>query len=206
MYRRPGAGPGGRTLFVPSADGHLYALDAETGLVSWRFAAGAPVLSEPLATPEFVVFTAGERLLAVHAATGGWRGPYPAAASAGRAGCDGERVYTAAADGFARAHDLRTGREAWSYRMVSGDRHRVALYSGWDDVAVLAAGAVIVATVSGTQALEAGTGAPRWTFPGGTMYPPCRMASQGIYTLSQRINVPGGAGRQLDACSARAAF
>ena len=190
VYRRPGVSPDGRTLFVPSADGYLYALDADTGLVSWRFAAGAPVLSEPLATPEFVVFTAGERLLAVHAATGQLAWAVPGRGfSAGRAACDGERVYTAAADGFARAHDLRTGREAWSYRMVSGDPHRVALYSGWDDVAVLAAGAVIVATVSGTQTLEAGTGAPRWTFPGGTMYPPAAVLRDGTALLTTEQGV-----------------
>ena len=112
VYRRPAAGPGGRTLFVPSADGHLYALDADTGLVSWRFAAGAPVLSEPLVTPEFVVFTAGERLLAVRAAT-----------------------------------------------------------------------------VSGTQALEAGTGAPRWTFPGGTMYPPAAVLGDGTVLLTTEQGV-----------------
>jgi outer membrane protein assembly factor BamB len=170
----------GRTLFVPSADRHLYALDASTGLVSWRFAADAPVLSQPLVAPELVVFTAGERLLAVHAASGELAWAVPGRGfSAGRAGCDGERVYTAAADGFARAHDLRTGREAWSHRMVSGDLHRVTLYSGWDDVIALGAGVVLAATVSGTQALEAGTGAPRWTLPGSTMYPPTIVLGDG---------------------------
>lgn len=173
VYRQPSVSRDGRTLFVPSADGHLYALDAGTGQVGWRFAAGAPVLSQPLATPEFVVFTAGERLLAVHVASRELAWAVPGRGfSAGRAGCDGERVYTAAADGFARAHDLRTGREAWSHRMVSGDLHRVTLYSGWDDVIALGAGAVLAATVSGTQALEAATGAPRWTLPGSSMYPP----------------------------------
>jgi outer membrane protein assembly factor BamB len=167
-------------LFVPSADGHLYALDAETGLAGWRFAAGAPVLSQPMVTPEFVVFTAGERLLAVDAAGGELAWEVPGRGfSAGRAACDGERVYTAAADGFARAHDLRTGREAWSHRMVSGDLHRVRLYSGWDDVTALGAGAVLAATVSGTQALEAATGAPRWTRPGSTMYPPAVVLGDG---------------------------
>ena len=68
--------------------------------------------------------------------------------------------------------------------MVSGDRHRVALYGGWDDVAVLAAGVVIVSTVSGTQALEAGTGAPRWTFPGATMYPPAAVLGDGTALLT----------------------
>jgi outer membrane protein assembly factor BamB/predicted phosphodiesterase len=190
VYRQPGVSRDGRTLFVPSADGHLYALDAGTGLVGWRFAARTPVLSQPLATPEFVVFTAGERLLAVHAASGELAWAVPGRGfSAGRAGCDGERVYTAAADGFARAHDLRTGREAWSHRMVSGDLHRVTLYSGWDDVLALGAGAVLAATVSGTQALEAATGAPRWTLPGCTMYPPAVVLGDGTALFTTELGL-----------------
>jgi outer membrane protein assembly factor BamB/predicted phosphodiesterase len=185
VYRRPGVSRDGRTLFVPSADRCLYALDASTGLVGWRFTADAPVLSQPLVTPELVVFTAGERLLAVHAASGELAWAVPGRGfSAGRAGCDGERVYTAAADGFARAHDLRTGREAWSHRMVSGDLHRVTLYSGWDDVIALGAGLVLAAAVSGTQALEAATGAPRWTLPGSTMYPPTVVLGDGTALLT----------------------
>jgi outer membrane protein assembly factor BamB/predicted phosphodiesterase len=190
VYRRPAVSRDGRTLFVPSADGHLYALDAGTGLAGWRFAAGAPVLSQPLVTPELVVFTAGERLLAVDAASGELAWAVPGRGfSAGRAGCDGERVYTAAADGFARAHDLRTGREAWSHRMVTGDLHRVRLYSGWDDVIALGAGAVLAATVSGTQALEAATGAPRWTLPGSTMYPPAVVLGDGTALLTTERGV-----------------
>lgn len=204
VYRRPGVDEAARTLFVPSADQHLYALDAGTGLIRWRFAAGAPVLSEPLAASagqhHYVVFSAGERLFAVDAATGqlAWSG-LGRGFSAGRAACDGQRVYTAAADGYARAHDLATGREAWSHRMVSGDRHRVALYSGWDNVVVLGAGVVVVATVSGSQALEAATGALRWTFPGSTMYPPAVVLGDGtaLFTTEQgvvsRVNLADGA-------------
>jgi outer membrane protein assembly factor BamB len=190
VYRRPGVDSGTGTLFVPSADRHLYALDARTGAVRWRFDAGAPVLSEPLAAAGYVVSGAGERLLALDAATGelAWsvagRG-----FSAGRAACDGERVYTAAADGYARAHDLRTGREAWSHPMVSGDRHRVALYSGWDDMVVLGGGIAIVATVSGSQALDVATGTPRWTFPGTTMYPPAVVLGDGTALLTTEQGV-----------------
>ena len=190
VFRRPGVSRDGRTLFVPSADRHLYALDAGTGLVAWRFAAGAPVLSEPLVTPQFVVFTAGGRLLAVNTATGELAWAVPGRGfSAGRAACDGDRVYTAAADGYARAHDLRTGREAWSHRMVSGDLHRVTLYSGWDDVIALGAGTVLAATVSGTQALEAATGTPRWTLPGSTMYPPAVVLGDGtaLFTTERGV-------------------
>jgi outer membrane protein assembly factor BamB len=109
--------------------------------------------------------------------------------SCGRAACDGRRVYTCAADGYARAHDVRTGREIWSHQMVSGDEHRVALYSGWDNVVMLASGAVIVATVSGSRALEAATGSLRWTFPGGAMYPPAVALGDGtaLFTTEQGV-------------------
>ena len=176
VYRRPGVDAAGRTLFVPSADRRLYALEASTGQAVWRFDAGAPVLSAPavarVAGDEYVLFSAGRQLLAVHASTGqlAWsvtgRG-----FSAGQAACDGQLVYTSAADGYARAHDALTGRQEWSCPMVSGDQHRVALYSGWDDAVVLGAGAAVAATVSGSLALEAATGAVRWKFPGATMYP-----------------------------------
>jgi outer membrane protein assembly factor BamB/3',5'-cyclic AMP phosphodiesterase CpdA len=176
VYRRPGVDAAGRTLFVPSADRHLYALEASTGQAVWRFDAGAPVLSAPAVArvdgDEYVIFSAGRQLLAVHASTGqlAWsvtgRG-----FSAGQAASDGRRVYTSAADGYARAHDARTGRQEWSCPMVSGDRHRVALYSGWDNAVALGAGAVVVATVSGSLALDAATGAVRWKVPGATMYP-----------------------------------
>jgi outer membrane protein assembly factor BamB len=175
----------GRTVFVPSADRNLYALEAGTGLVRWRFDAGAPVLSAPAmarAGPdrEYVVFTAGEDLFAVDAGTGGLAWSVAGRGfSAGRAACDGERVYTAAADGYARAHDVRTGREAWSHEMVAGDEHRVALYSGWDDVVALGGGAVIVATVSGSRALEADSGVVRWTFGEGATYPPAVVLGDG---------------------------
>jgi outer membrane protein assembly factor BamB len=189
VYRSPGVDAAARTLFVPSADRNLYALEAATGRTIWRFDAGAPVLSAPAVAragaDEYVVFSAGRQLLALHAATGqlAWsvtgRG-----FSAGQAACDELRVYTSAADGYARAHDLLTGRQAWSCPMVSGDQHRVALYSGWDATAVLGAGAVIVATVSGSLALETATGAVRWKFPGSTMYPAPVVLGDGTVLLT----------------------
>jgi len=174
VYRQAGVDAAGRRVFVPSADGHVYALDAGTGRIEWRFGAGAPVLSTPLATDAgVVVFSAGTRLLAVDAATGRLLWCVPGRGfSAGRAASDGERVYTCAADGYARAHDAGTGQQVWAHQMVAGDQHHVALYSGWDAVVVLGGGVVIAATVSGSVALDAATGAARWTFPGGTMYPP----------------------------------
>ena len=189
VYRQPGVDAAARTLFVPSADRHLYALEAATGRTIWRFDAGALRTGAPavarVGSGEYVVFSAGRQLLAVHAATGqlAWsvtgRG-----FSAGQAACDDQRVYTSAADGYARAHDVLTGRQAWSCPMVSGDQHRVALYSGWDSAAVLGGGTVIVATVSGSLALEAATGAVRWRFPGSTMYPSAVVLGDGTALLT----------------------
>jgi outer membrane protein assembly factor BamB len=77
----------------------------------------------------------------------------------------------------------------------------VALYSGWDDVVTVGAGVVLVATVSGSQALEAVTGAPRWTFPGSTMYPPAVLLGDGSALLSteqgviSRVNLDDGSVR-----------
>jgi outer membrane protein assembly factor BamB len=195
VYRGPAVNATGDTVFVPSADGHLYALEAGTGLVRWRFDAGAPVLSAPAvarAGPdrEYVMFSAGEELFAVDASTGRLAWSVPGRGfSAGRAAGDGERVYTAAADGYARAHDVRTGREAWSHHMTAGDAHRVALYSGWDNVVVLGGGAVIVATVSGSRALEADSGAVRWTFGDGAMYPPAVVLDDGTALLTSERGV-----------------
>jgi PQQ-like domain/Calcineurin-like phosphoesterase len=186
VYRRAGVDAAGRRLFVPSADGHVYAVDAGSGRIEWRFDAGAPVLSAPVVTEAgCVVFSAGARLLAVDAVTGGLAWCVPGRGfSAGRAACDGERIYTCAADGYARAHDAGTGQQVWAYRMISGDRHLVALYSGWDNVVVLGGGAVIVASVSGSVALDAATGAPRWTVHGSTMYPPAVVLDDGTVLLT----------------------
>ena len=57
---------------------------------------------------------------------------------------------------------------------------------------------VLVATVSGSQALEAATGTPRWTFPGSTMYPPAVLLGDGTALLAteqgviSRVNLDDG--------------
>src|SRR5262249_25313236 len=74
VYRQPGVNAAGDTLFVPSADHRVYALDAFTGRIRWLFDAGAPVLSAPaiatVAGREQVLFSAGLALFALDAQTG----------------------------------------------------------------------------------------------------------------------------------------
>ncbi|WP_203923477.1 outer membrane protein assembly factor BamB family protein [Rugosimonospora africana] len=194
VYRQPGADAAGETVFVPSADHHLYALDARTGHRRWQFDAGAPVLGAPEVSQvdgqQRVVFSAGQGLFALDTATGHqvWSVP-DSSFSSGRPACDGERVYAAGADGYARAYDARTGQQLWAYQMVTGDEHHLDLYSGWDAVVAVGGGLVVVATVSNAIALDAATGAKRWTVSGSTMYAPALILDDATCLLTTEWGV-----------------
>ncbi|GAA4991810.1 PQQ-binding-like beta-propeller repeat protein [Actinopolymorpha pittospori] len=169
----------GGTLYIPSADHHLYALRARDGRRRWRFEASDPVLSTPLVTSvqgvATVIFSAGRTLYAVDAGTGArrWssdlRGFF-----AGRAACDGERVYVGAGDGNAYAFDAATGTPLWTYDATTRqDPYGRLLYGPWDDVIeLLPGGAVLVATVSATVALDRASGQRRWSVAASCMYTP----------------------------------
>jgi outer membrane protein assembly factor BamB len=44
------------TVYIGSADKHLYAIDAKSGKVQWKFNAEAPIVSTPAVTEEAVYF------------------------------------------------------------------------------------------------------------------------------------------------------
>jgi outer membrane protein assembly factor BamB/3',5'-cyclic AMP phosphodiesterase CpdA len=194
VYRRPAVDAAARTLFVPSADHRLYALRAADGRETWRFDAKAPVLSAPLVVEvlgsERVFFSAGRTLFALDAARGDelWsldgRG-----FSSGRAASDGRRVFTAADDGYARAHDAATGEELWSFAMATGTENHVALYSGWDNVVAVGDGVVVVGSVSSSWGLDAATGAVLWTVAGSAMYAPAVVLGDGSALLTTEFGV-----------------
>ena len=194
VYRQPGVNAPGDTLFVPSADHCLYALSAAAGGTRWVFDAGAPVLSAPalatVAGRELVLFSAGLALFAVDAQTGQplWTVP-DRGFSSGQAACDGERVYTTAADGYTRAHDAATGRPLWARQLAAGSEHHRDLYSGWDNVVALGGDVAIVATVSSATALDTGTGTELWQIPGSTMYPPALTLADGTVLLTTEFGV-----------------
>ncbi|WP_020575660.1 PQQ-binding-like beta-propeller repeat protein [Actinopolymorpha alba] len=196
VYRGPAFSADGTTVFVPSADHRLYALDARSGKVRWRFQAADPVLSSPLVTPvdgvETVVFSAGRTLYAVDSVSGDLRWSANLHGfSAGRAACDGERVYTGGGDGNAYAFDARTGAELWAYSATTrGDAYGRLLYGPWDDVLeLLPDGQVLVSTVSATSAIDRATGARRWNVASGCMYTPARLLPSGLLLVDERGRV-----------------
>jgi outer membrane protein assembly factor BamB len=177
VYRAPAVSADGRTVYVPSTDHHLYALDARNGRRRWTFRAADPVLSWPLVADiggtECVLVSAGNALLAVNAGTGKQLWTADAGGfSAGRVACDGALVYRGGGDGHLRAFDTQTGRQAWDRALVTGDENHVLLYGPWDVALLLHAGSLVTSTVAGVWGIDPATGADRWTRTGGFMYPP----------------------------------
>ena len=58
------------TVYVPSADGGLYAMDAETGEVRWFASAGGAVRSGPVQSGDQVVISGGNRIAGLDRETG----------------------------------------------------------------------------------------------------------------------------------------
>lgn len=214
VYRGAVFDAGGRTVFVPSADHHVHALNAANGKPRWRFRATAPVLSAPLVAPvdgrETVFFTAGTRLYAVSAADGEQRWTADLHGFfAGRVACDGERVYTGGGDGNAYAFDARTGEQLWTFSTTTRTTAYIRLiYGPWDDVVeLLPGGQVLVSTVTNAFALDRATGTQRWAVAGSHVYAPARLVGDSDLLLfdewgrSQLVDVATGAARwqaQLD--------
>ncbi|GAA2756799.1 PQQ-binding-like beta-propeller repeat protein [Actinopolymorpha rutila] len=192
VHRGPAFTADGATVLVPSADHHLYALDAADGSVRWRFGVPDPVLSSPLVTSvdevATVVFSAGTTLYAVHAETGErrWKADLHGF-FAGRAACDGDRVYVGGGDGRAYAFDAATGAQAWSYDATTRqDSYGRLLYGPWDDtIELLPGGGVLVSTVSSAAALDGASGQRRWSVPGSYIYSPSPVTERGVVLIDE---------------------
>ncbi|TDE09641.1 PQQ-binding-like beta-propeller repeat protein [Jiangella asiatica] len=186
------AGVAADAVVVPSADHHVHSLAAESGADRWIVDAGAPVLCTPLVTAiggtEAVVFSAGTTLHAVAAADGAplWTADL-GGFFAGRAACDGERVYAGSGDGNGYAFDAATGERLWSFQTnTRPTTYGRLIYGAWDDtVELLPGGLVLFATVSMTFAVDAVTGAVRWQLAGGCMYPPSGLTPHGLLLVDE---------------------
>ncbi|MEU6076174.1 PQQ-binding-like beta-propeller repeat protein [Micromonospora sp. NPDC047074] len=186
VHGRPAFAPDGRTVYVPSDDHRLYALDAATGRRRFAHDAGAPVLGSPLVTTvdgrTVLVISAGETRQAVDARTGDtvWNVPGQGM-FAGRAASDGTRVYAGAGDGNVYAHDARTGAVLWSFSTTSRTTaYSRLIYGPWGDtLEVLPNGLVLVSTVANAFALDPATGEPRWSVTGSYIYAPKLLLDNG---------------------------
>ena len=213
VYRAPVFTPAGTDILVPSADHHLYALDAATGSPQWSTDLGVPLAGD-VALAEVdgesrVFLAAGTTLFGLDldgrvlwsAALNG--------VAAGRPECDGERVYVGSGDGNAYAFDARSGDRAWAVQLTDKTTmDGTVLYGPWACyVRLLQDGAVLFTTFTNAVALEGSTGARRWLGQGdelGTLqllYTPPTVTDHGILLVdgfngTTHVFDPG-TGRQL---------
>ena len=107
----------GRTVYVGSNDGDLYALDAATGRRRWRYATGGAVSSTPTVADGVVyVGSNDEQLHAVRSDSGEpvWTFRTGGAIHSSPAVSDGV-VYVGSRDNHLYAVDARTGRRRWAF-------------------------------------------------------------------------------------------
>lgn len=193
VHRGPAFSADGSTIFVPSADHRLHALNTANGKASWHFATSDPVLSSPVAATidgePSVLFAAGTRLYALDAANGELRWNSELHGFfAGRMACDGERVYAGSGDGTVRAVDAATGAPLWSVSVTTRtDPYGRLLYGPWDDtIELLPDGQILVSTVSNATSLDRETGAARWVVPGSHMYTPSLLVGTSLLLVDER--------------------
>jgi outer membrane protein assembly factor BamB len=192
VYRGPVFTPDGSEVLVPSADHHLYALEAATGVPKWSTDLGAPLAGDvALAVVDGqtrVFIAAGKTLFSLDLAgrvlwSAGLNG-----VCAGRPECDGERVYVGSGDGNAYAFDARGGQRVWSVQLTNQTTtYGTVLYGPWAcHVRLLPNGAALFTTFTNAVALDGTTGEPRWVGPGdelGTLqllYTPPTLTAHGI--------------------------
>jgi outer membrane protein assembly factor BamB len=154
------------SLYLGSADGRLYALDALSGRERWRAALGAGVTGSPCVVDGTVFVTSRDGKLSALAAVDGkkrWAidlgkdlgprnywdfytsSPVPY----------GAELFVGSGDGHVRAIDRQSGRIAWSFDAGSRVRSTPAVNGD----------AVVFGTMSGrVVALDRKTGIPRWKF------------------------------------------
>ncbi|HUL59502.1 MAG TPA: PQQ-binding-like beta-propeller repeat protein [Anaeromyxobacteraceae bacterium] len=152
-------------VYVGSDDGHLYALDAASGMQRWHYDAKEELGTRP-AVADGTVYVASmeDTIFAVDARTGAWKWHHRrerhegfTVRGAASVIAEGGVVYGAFSDGFAAALDGATGKPRWERQIApSGD------YLDVDSIQ-LEGGRLFAAAYSGAVvAVDAATGKPVW--------------------------------------------
>jgi outer membrane protein assembly factor BamB len=122
VEQRPAAE--GTTLYVPTVEGRLYALDVATGVTKWEATVG-PRPSEPLALADRVYVGTGRVLVCLKADSG--KEDWPASIGAsirGAPAADAQHVYVVSMDNLLRALHRTNGAVQWKadlrYRPLAG--------------------------------------------------------------------------------------
>lgn len=195
VYKGARFTPDGTQVLVPSTDHRLYALEASTGRIQRHTDVGAPIASDldlaEIDGQTCVLFAGGATLFCVDLAGEiRWSADLHGVA-AGRATCDGERVFMASGDGRAYAFDAQDGTELWSVQLTDQSTvYGQVLYGPWAcHVALIGDDKALFTTFDAVYALDTATGAQVWSGSGDDLelsqllYTPPTLTDHGILLM-----------------------
>jgi outer membrane protein assembly factor BamB len=143
-------------VYFGSTDRNLYALDAATGTVLWKFNLGDVVDGSPTVANGIVYILGGVGdVYALDAATGARKWSYydPVALTTSPIVANGMLYFTSAANSYVFALDANTGAVKWTYQLQSEPLYSPLWFNG----------AIFVTDVDRLTSLNATTGTLNWT-------------------------------------------
>lgn len=159
-------------IAVPSADHHLYGLDAETGGTSWSRDLGAPVMSclssVTVDDEEVLLAVAGSSLHCLGIDGSSRWSASIGGVSSGQVAGDGERVHIGAGNGYAYGFSTADGSQLWRTKCTTQtSRYGALIHGPWASrMRLLDDGGVIATTYTELFCLEPDSGEVRWSVKG----------------------------------------
>jgi outer membrane protein assembly factor BamB/predicted Ser/Thr protein kinase len=119
VYSSPYVEPNEGVMFVGSSDGYMYAFDAQSGVSSWRFRTGGPVISSPTENKGLLYFGSTDGYLyAVNAQTSREKWKFNAEKPiVGSPAVHKGSVYFGGTDDYFYCLDAENGKERWRFKM-----------------------------------------------------------------------------------------
>jgi len=152
------------TLYVGCDDGYLYALDATTGVLKWKYATGGAIRSSPTLYNGTVYFGSSDGYFyALDSANGSLHWKYQAAGACNSSPTVANAIVYFNMPGYLLALDALTGQVKWQY--ATADQYATT------QSPTVVNGIIYDETFEGVftiGALDAATGALQWTFQEGS--------------------------------------
>jgi outer membrane protein assembly factor BamB len=152
------------TVYVGCDDGYLYALDATTGVLKWKYATGGAIRSSPTLYNGTVYFGSGDGYFyAIDSANGSLHWKYQTAGACNSSPTVANAIVYFNTPGYLLALDAVTGQVKWQY--ATADQYATT------QSPTVANGIVYDEAFEGMftiGALDATTGALQWTFQNGS--------------------------------------
>lgn len=199
IYKGAAFSRSGATIYLGTADHHMYAIATDTGAIRWRRDLGAPIECDLLVTrtrdADRLIVVAGHQLFALtNRGDIVWQADLGGSFS-GKPSCDGHRVFAASSTSDAHAFDASTGKQLWTTRLTNvSDTYHQILNGPWAARIHLAPdGGVLIPTVTKVVKLDPINGDILWTTTGiqGSSYTPPTVTDAGLLLFE------GGSGTAL---------